>query len=195
MAIIESGKSGDTMEVDSKNRAHVLAVVIDEALEANGSGDAFNINTGAITLTNATDSAVLYVQNNETRDLHIRAIAIGMKTSTGGAAADMAEVTIVRNPTGGDIITDASAVAINSNRNYGSPKTLSVDAFKGDVDKTLSGGEDHLFIFQNDGSRLFASIDEILTKGTAIGIKIKPPASNTSMVVYAALICHLNEML
>lgn len=55
----------------------------------------------------------------------------------------------------------------------------------------MTNGDDHLFFYQTPRGRLFAEIDEVLPRGTKMGIKILPIDGNTSMVVYCAIICHL----
>ena len=191
-----SGHNRDA-KVDKNLRLWVHALTVTEDTEANKKGRAFNINTGKITLTDAVETPIIYLKNvNSNQSLHITAIAIGFGYNTGGDQTSMAEVTIVRNPTGGDIITEEKAVAIKSNRNFGSPETLTTanfDIFKGATGDTLTGGSDHLYVFANDQNRGYFSIDEVITKGTSIGVKILPLASNTSMPLYCAFLCHLED--
>lgn len=193
MKLDDGTGAGYSVKVNKNKEAHVYAVTTTNAEYANDQGDAYNINTGLITLTNAVDTPVLYIKNNETRNLHITAEVFGIKTSAGGTATETVDVTVIRNPTGGTTISNANDVDIKSNRNYGSPKTLSADAYKGATGETMTGGEDHLLVISPDFSRVFASIDEIIPQGKTIGVKIKPPTSNTSMPVYVAAICHLND--
>lgn len=157
--------------------------------QINIEGDAYNINTGEITLTNDTETPVLYFKNNGERSFLVTALAIGLRDSTGGAG--MATPKVIRNPTGGTIVSGATNVDIVSNRNFGSNNTLTADIFKGATGNTVTGGTEHILIFQSDTSRLFASIDEVLPKGASLGINITPPTGNTSMTVYAAVIGHL----
>ena len=186
--IIEDGTgSGKMAKVNSGQRLYTRSVSNTEGQEANFDGDAYNINTGYITLTNATETPILYVKNNEDENLMIDAIAFGVQPSTGGSSTELAYATVVRNPTGGTIISNETDVDINSNRNYGSQNTATVDAYKGATGDTLSGGGDHI-ILQLGTGRAFASINEILEKGSSLAIKFKPPTGNTSVDVYAALI-------
>jgi len=57
----------------------------------------------------------------------------------------------------------------------------------------MTDGVDHLLLYQTTSGRLFAEIDEILPTGASIGVKVDPQASNTSMDVYVALICHQED--
>jgi hypothetical protein len=160
--------------VTSTKRLKVDAVQRAEADNANIEGKAFNINTMGITLSDAADTAILYLENNGTETLVIESIAVGVGPSTGGSG-EIPEITVVRNPTSASFST---AVSINSNRNYGS-------------ENTLTGGVDHLYFFQKEEGRLFANIKEILPKGTSMGVKFKPETGNTSQKIYAALIAYL----
>jgi hypothetical protein len=180
-------------KVDANFRLHTQAVTDTAEQAANREGDAYNINTGVITLTNATETPVLYVKNNEVRDLHIRAIAVGVGPTTGGSGG-IPKITVIRNPTAGTIITSTPTdVDINTNRNFGSSNTLTVDAYKGATGDTMTDGDDHLILFQTNSGRLFATIDEVLPTGTSIGVKFAPQSGNTSQDVYCALICYLDD--
>lgn len=192
-SIVSAAGAKHGAKVDDTLRLHTRAVQVEEETEANIEGDAYNINTGKITLTDAADTPVLYFKNNEERAVHVTAIAVGFGTSTGGSATEQVEVTVIRNPTAGTIIDNATDADINSNRNYGSSNSLTSLAYKGATGNTMTDGTDHLYIFQNDFGRLFATIDEVLPKGTTLGIKLKPPTGNTSMPCYAALICNIMQ--
>jgi len=130
MSIIEDGTgAGYKQKVNANNRSYVNAVTESEEVEGVHRGDAYNINTGEISLTSTSPSAVLYIQNNETEDLVITAIAVGV--SSGGTVNDSGRVQIIRNPTGGTLITDTTNVDQNQGRNFGSSKTLTINAYKG----------------------------------------------------------------
>jgi hypothetical protein len=190
--VIEDGTgTGNKAKVNGNQRLYVNGVVIDENLQATKIGNSYNVNSGIITLTDAVDTPIMYLKNNEEQSIHIDAIAVGIGPSTGGTGG-IPKITVVRNPTAGTITT-GSDVDINSNRNYGSSNTLTVDAKKGATGLTMTDGEDHIIFFQTSNGRLFATIDELLPKGQSIGIKFDPQASNTSQDVYAAIICHLED--
>lgn len=191
--ILDGAGKNFRAEVNSKQELAVRATTESEAQSSNKEGMAYNINTKNITLTDAADTPVLYLKNNATNDLIVETIVVGAKPSTGGSSTDLPEVTFVRNPTSGTLISGASLATINSNRNYGSSNTLTADAFEGVTGSTLSGGEDHIFVYASTTGRTALSINEILPTGTSIGIKYKPQASNTSQVIYVAIICHLRE--
>jgi hypothetical protein len=170
---------GYLAKVNANQRLYVSAVVLDENLAATKDGRSYNINTGEITLTD----------DNETP---VSAIAVGLGPTTGGTGG-IPVITVVRNPTAGTI-TSGSDVDINSNRNYGSSNTLTATAKKGATGLTMTGGVDHLLFYQGTSGRLFATIDELLPGGSSIGVKITPQGSNTSMSVYCAIICHVEDV-
>jgi outer membrane protein assembly factor BamB len=188
---IKDGSTGYVAEVDSSNRLQTYAVTINENNQANSKGRAYNINTDDITLTDAVETPILYIKNNEDKDLHITALDLWAGTSTGGTATLGTKWVVERNPTAGTIISNATAVDIESNRNFGSNNTLLVDSYKGATGNTMTGGTDHLVFRGTLLSRIYVEIDEIIPKGSSIGIHVKPPTSNTSLIVYAAAICHL----
>jgi len=190
--IKDGAGDGFSAKVNANNRLYTNSVQKSEAGEANTKGNAYNLNTGVITLTNAVDTPIMYVKNNESQDLNITAIAVGLGPSTGGSGG-IPKITIVRNPTAGTIVSGATAIDINSNRNYSSSNSISVNAYKGATGNTMTDGTDSLIFFQNSSGRLFATIDEVLPKGSSIGVKFDPQASNTSQDVYCALISHLSD--
>ncbi len=188
--LIDGTGSGNLQRVDSDNRAHVFSVTETEAESANTEGNAFNVNTGVITLTDAVDTPILYFKNTDAvQTIHVNAIAIGIGPSTLAVTTldPLAIITVIRNPITIDFST---AVSINSNRNYGSAATLTATAYKGATGDTMTDGADHLLFFQVGAGRLFATIDEVLPPGSSMGIKINPAPSNDDMKIYAALILH-----
>ena len=192
MTIKDGTGAGYEGKVDSNSRVHTYSVTVPEAGQANIDGYAYNVNTGDITLTNATETPVLYIKNNEDKDLNIESMILYAGTSTGGTATLGVKWVIVRNPTAGTIVSGATAVDIESNRNYGSNNTVLLDSYKGATGSTMTGGDDHIIVRGATFARSVITINEIIPKGSSIGIKVAAPTSNTSMVVYAAAVCHLD---
>ena len=187
--IIEDGKgSGVKAQVDSNNRLLTSAVTLTQQIDSNTEGDAYNINTGNLTFSAA--GTFLYVKNNEDRDLMIETIIVGLGT---GTFSDSAEINIVRNPTGGDLISDATAVADFENRNFGSNRTLSADAYSGKSSGTLTGGDNFALIYATGSSRAVIPTYILLPKGTSIGITFDPKLSSGNVKAYCATIAYLVE--
>jgi hypothetical protein len=183
-----SGK-GYGAKVDKNNRVHTQAVTESEAIHSVGDGTAYNINTGLISITG--DATLQYIKNNEDEELFIEAIAIG--SFEGICHSDDPYITIVRNPTGGDLICDATAVSMNQNRNFGSNKALLADNFKGKVGGTLTGGADLGILQVTPGGRSFYTINLSLPKGASMGIKLTANRSSGTANYYCALIVHLKD--
>jgi hypothetical protein len=188
--LIDDGKGdGYKARVDKNKRLHTQSVTETEAIHAAEIGDAYNLNTGLISITG--DATLMYIKNNEDQDLIIEAIAIG--SFEGITHSDDPYITLVRNPTGGDLISDATAVSMNQNRNFGSNKTLTADAYKGKVSGTLTGGNDIAILQVTPGGRSFYTIDFILPKGSSMGVKITANVTSGSANWYGAFICHLKD--
>jgi len=181
--------SGRLVKINANNEIKTNAVTTPANQQATLDGRSFNINTGVFTLTNDSDTPIVYFKCTESAGFHVDAIVVGFGTSTGGSATEHNLVTLVRNPTAGTIISSTPTdVDINSNRNFGSAATLSSLAYKGATGDTLTGGNDHILVFQPDFGRLYLGIDESIPNGSSMGIKVTPPTGNTSMDIYCAII-------
>lgn len=194
MAQIYNAASGAQygMKIDANQRAHVQSVMETESQHATEVGQGYNINTGKIALTTSTASGVLYFKNNETQDMIVEKLIFGIGSA--GTTTDMSEVTIIKNPTTGTLISGATAVDINENRNFGSSLTLSDSlAYKGAEGNTVTDGTDTLYIFAPPGSRQVITIDLTLTKGDSMGVTIDSNTSSGTTNVYCALVCHLKD--
>jgi len=182
---------GYSARVDAGHSLHTFAITTNEKKQATEDGDAYNINTGVITLTDAVDTPLLYVKNNESRTFHIDLIVLYAGTSTGGTATLGVEYTVVRNPTAGTIISSTPTDApMESNANFGSNNIATVDAYIGATGDTMTDGTDHDILKHTLLSRVEVPIEVSLTNGSSIGIKIKPPTSNTSLETYCAILGH-----
>jgi hypothetical protein len=190
--IMDGTGSGSKARVDRNRQLHVFAVTEDEQKQSTLKGNEYNINTGKIALTGTGESAVLYFKNDEDQDFVMTALAVGIGTRS-ATVTDFAEVVIYKNPSGGDIITDASSVEMNSNSNFGSNKTLkdSTLAYKGKDGGTLTGGDKHALFFQGDG-RLYATINVELTRGSSMGVTIDLNTSGGANI-YCALIGYIRD--
>lgn len=195
MSIIQDAGTGSTAKVSSSNRLQVHSVITTEASTAASNGDGYNINTGLVTLTSATESGVLYIKNNEDQDLKIEFLEMILAPSTGGVATDATRVRVFRNPTGGTLLTGAVNVADNQNRNFGTNKLLATNAYKGTQGSTITGGNVIIEIFMQPGKRELLGIDLTLTKGDSLAVSYQPNASNTNMKCMCAAIVHVGTEL
>lgn len=189
--IKDGAGQGYLAKVNSNNELLVRSVTDTGEIQANENGNAYNLNTGIINMTNASETTILYLKNLEDDNLVITAVVIGLWNSANGDGLDMYS-TFVRNPTTGDIISGTN-VDISSNRNYGSSNTLNADIKKGASGDTKVNGDDHILVRVTEESRNFITINEIIPKGSSFAVNITPPTSNDGMNVYVAVICYVDK--
>lgn len=189
--------TGDSwgLRVDKNHQAHAVAVTVTAIEDATHKGNSYNINTGEIALTTATESAVLYFKNDESpvngeSRIVIDSLFVGIDDE--GTTTGASKITVVRNPTAGTIVSGATAVDMNQNRNFGSSNTLSATtlAYKGAEGNTLTGGDDIALIYQQPGTRGAYDLNLVLEKGSSIGIILDTDTSGGTTNVYAGLSLH-----
>lgn len=188
MSIIEDGTgTGNTLQIDSKNRLKADTKVRTELVAATKEGNAYNVHSGTIVLSGA--GTMLYVQNNEEQDLIIEGMVIALGD---GCTSDSSEVYTWKNIDGGDILSDATCVTFKSNRNYGSPNLLVADTYMGKSGGTLTGEQVGIY-YMGSSQRLFAEINKVVPKGSSIGISIDPKLTSGTIKAYCVLTCHLQD--
>lgn len=182
--ILDGTGAGYRVKVDSNNRMHTYSVIESSSAYASESGNAYNFNTGSITLTSASKSGVFYLKNNGDNAIVIENLFYILGNSTGGSGNVL--ISVRRNPTTGTLISGASAMEIAGvNRNFGSSKTLSVNAYKGAEGSTITDGTKILETILNQTAQRIAlsAGDIIMPKGSSISIEITPATGNTSLAV------------
>lgn len=194
--IIQDGRgTGNSLKVDTLGKAHADAVSTSKEDAQAKRGFAYNINTGTISLTNAsTANGVLYLKNNEEFDLIISSIIYILGNSTGGSGDILVE--IIKNPSTGTLISGASAVEINSNKNFGNSRTLSVSAYKGATGTTITDGTVFAKTILNTGAQRIVGVlggSIILPRGSAIAVRFTTPAGNTALNTQFAFACYLED--
>ncbi len=189
---IKNGSNGNVAMVNSNKQLNTFGVNRTVSEQSTQDERSYNINTGLITLTTAGESGILYYKHNEVDSFDISTILIILGPSTGGSAADTTHVRIYKNPTAGTLVSGASAVDINSNRNFSSSETLINSlAYKGTTGSTITDGSSHIETLISPGGRVPLEISETLSKGNSIAVSIEPNDSNTSMKIMVALVGHL----
>lgn len=189
--ILEDGTGrGNKCRVNDENKLETFAINQNSANFHNNSGNRYNLNTDDTTITNDGESVLLYIKNNESRELVIDAFVIILGASTGGSGD--AKGYIYRNPTLGTIISNATPMSIISNLNYGSSNALTADIFKGAQGSTQTNGVKSLTTIMTAGATNVISVgDIVLPKGSSVALGITPPAGNTSMNIHVAALCYL----
>lgn len=183
--------------VDKNEQLHIHAITETEIQDAVRKGNAYNINTGWITLTTASESGVMYFENNEApvngeSGFVVDAIEVYVDSAGTTTAGLPADITVVRNPTGGTLISTALAVDMNANRNFGSSNTLDSTtlAYKGAEGNTVTGGSDIALFGQNHGLRGYFNVDLEVPKGNSVAIKINTQTTSGNTKVYCAIVGH-----
>jgi hypothetical protein len=197
MGILEDGE-GKRHSAKIRNGRVFTNAITEEAQEHEcEAGNKYNINTGDITITNATETSVLYVKNNEKYDLVITNLIYNLGNTTGGSGDIKFDV--IRNPTAGDIITNENATLVgmdrSANQNFGSRKSLVADTYKGASGETKfsDGAVTVTTRSYSPVGRYFITLGAlILRRGTTIGINYHPPSGNTSQICQFAIACYLH---
>lgn len=193
--ILDGTGSSERAKVDDNNQLHTFSITEDEQRAATEIGNEYNINSGTINLStnSSTRNTILYFKNDEDNDFVISAIAVGLGTRS-ATVSDAANIWIVRNPTSGTTITNANAVDINSNTNFGSSKTLKTTtlAYKGaDSEGATSGGTDHALLYMTDG-RLYATLNVVVPRGSSLAVEVDGNTSG-AFNIYAAIIGYVKD--
>lgn len=198
---IEDGEgSSRRAGVDPRFRLKVASLTETESNYHTSLGLKFNVNTGDITLTNASKTTVLFFKNNDNRDVIIDALIynLGATNGTGDILID-----VVRNPTTGDIVTNANSPQVGTgeeaNMNYGSSTTLDADIYIGASGEAVvtDGAENVLTRSASSTGRILISPGggALLPKGSSMAINYTPPSGNTSQIVQFALNVFVKENL
>lgn len=185
--ILQDGTgSGNQAKIDNNNRLFTNAIIRTELEQAVLLGNAFNVNTGNITLTNAgVNNGIAYYKNTGNDDLIITEILIILGTSTGGSGDGT--ITVYRNPTTGTLISGALAVESNVNRSFSSFTSLEADLFKGGTGVTVTDGEVFGTTTRNSSAVInFTSSPIYLKKGNSLAISYNPPSGNSSQSIRVA---------
>lgn len=171
-------------KVRSDNRLTTVSIMETEIHHAIELGDGWNLESGYLTLTSDSASDVLYLKNTGSGLMHIDLYVVLAKASTGGSGDLLVE--ILRNPNGGTVISDATA-ANPVNMNFSSSRNPSGLYYKGGDGKTLTGHDNAIVSKTTADNRLLLGILTVMPQGASVGIRITPPAGNTSMAVNAVV--------
>lgn len=184
MAIIRDGTgTGNNAKVGTDGRLATRCVSIPESLDTALEGNAYNINSGIITLTDELQTPVLYFKNNEVMDFIVSTIIVGINVS---APTTPPIITITRNPVSGTIISNAVIAPHVGNRNFQTQNVLDADIFIGETGNTLIGGTIIAELFSS-AERTVLPAETVMPRGTTIGISITTN-DGAGGIIYAALV-------
>ena len=177
--------SSRTAGVDQRKRLKASAISATESFYANLIGLSYNVNTGDITLTSPALTTVLYIKNNDDRNIVISNLIYNISNSNSTTGERIFNV--IRNPTTGGIITAALpceiGTDINANLNFNSSQTLNALCYKGATGQALVNGSRSIMTLDPLPSGRVPISPEggiILGKGNSIAINYQPPPGNTS---------------
>lgn len=194
--VIEDGTGdGFRARVCKTNRLFTTSETSTVSLVCTVLGNTFSFASGSITLTTASASALLYVKNNEDLDLIVESMRFQAFDSTGGAGG-IPIWTVLKNPTAGTIVS-AGTVATPSNANFGSTNTVNVDMRRGGEGFTFTDGTTHANLFGDKIPHNFRleTAEFVIPRGSAIGIRVTPPAGNTNWSISAGFRGFFSETL
>ena len=155
-------------KINNDNRLLVQSVSETEFDSTTGKGNAYNINTEFLTITDNTETPLLYIKNNDNKDLVISSWFIGTDDDD-GTATRLSLMRIYKNPTSGTLIS--SGVDITPvNRNFGSSNSFDGITKKGGDGFTVSGYEPTPILYQTQGTkqRNFGTVQLVLPKGSSV---------------------------
>lgn len=189
---IKSGDSGDIAAVTINKRLKTAAVSVTLTELATETGDTYNISTGTAALTTSNESALFYLKNNEDTDLLIDTIIVNIKDYVGTDGQPVLK--IYRNPTDGTVISNATDAG-QSNRNFGSSKSVDTNMYQGGEGETMSGQDAIIEVFLPSTAALtinaFTTL-VVLKKGSSLGVSYTPPTGMTSVNIVVAVNVTLN---
>ena len=164
--------------VNADNQLVTRSTTLNQRTKSAIDGNYYEATTGLLTLTDAAETPILYIKNDETdADMYfvIDKLFIDIFTSTGGTNGDVT-IKYYKNPeiTGG---SDATATCTNFSTSGTASYTLkkSMTTMTGDV-WWIGQGTDHSAI----------TIEEekfCIPPGYSFGISITAPTSNSSMPI------------
>lgn len=182
---------GFLARVDNENRLLTRASVQSEFDKSTSLGSAFNINTEFITITNATETPLLYIKNEDDFDLIVEAWFVGTDVAI-GTATRQSIMRVHANPTGGTIISAGADLDV-VNRSIGSSDELNAVVKSGGDAFTLTTlGTPVLYQTQANVARNFGIVHLSLKKGSSLAVTIQTYGL-TSIDVYTGFQVYKSE--
>lgn len=195
LKIRDGAGSGRVAKVNNSQRLLTDARTRTHPENASLEGRYFNVNTGILQLTSANKSGVFYIKNTGTKDIIVDSFFYLLGGSTGGSG-DMI-ISVLKNPTTGTVITNATNCEIVENRNFASTKPLDADTYKGTEGSTFTDGDKIIESIINTSSTAqritIPTGGLILQKSNSVGIDITPGTGNTALSCEFAAAVYIRE--
>lgn len=192
MTTLKGGGNRYTASVDNTNRLLTRTVARGDAVDAGVRGDAYFILVPAIELITANQSALYVYQNDEDRDIILKASITSAGASTGGA--NQVYQSFRTSGIGLSMAGGTGAPVPVSNVIFGSNKTLANTSELGQEGATIVGGGPTSPVWITTGNTSVNEVFIIIPKGVAIAGLITPPPGNTSMEVTLLIEVYLREL-
>ena len=188
--VMDGTGSGRRVGVSKAKRLYTDAIT--ETIQESGTiaGDTFNLATGKINFTSATESCLFYIRNLESRDLMITSVFLNTQNGAGSVSGQPV-FKVFRNPITGTIIDTATPVDTISNSNFGSAEILSANMYKGFEGATIS--DSSAIIEVPLPPRAAAPLAEfntrvVLPRGAAYALCYTPEAGTTNLDVITGIV-------
>lgn len=178
-------------KVNKEGQLNVRAISATEVEHSVEEGDAFQVYTGVINIANDSQTAILYIKNDDTSDIFLTSATIGTRPSTGGAD----NVVLVESVAGvlptDEIVTSGIDVpAIN--RNGGASRQFAGVVKKGPTASAVSGVPASGVLSDFTLERQL-EVTNIIPKGGSLALEVVPPAGNTSLDMTLSVGFHILE--
>ena len=182
-------------KIDAIGRLETHATTRSQAEAQARVGQAFVLNTKDVSIS--ATSAILYIKNNNaTLNMHATFLAMGVGIPSDSFAGVMT-VEVLRNPTGGTIISSSTTTPIKANQNFGHSNVFSeIDSFVGASGSTVTGGTALSHFTQpasSVGGRLSAGLTWVMPPGATAGIIVIPNLTTGTIDVNVTVVGYLDE--
>jgi len=184
-----AGVANNGQLIDSKGRALVFSISEPGQIAALLAGESYFLTTGIITLTNTGESWLLYLKNNNPKDLIITDFILS--STSDGTAGTPVQLKANVQPTAGTLIS-AGTVAVIGNLKVGSSAVSQAEGLIGIQGSTITDGTP---IPINVSAALDKRIEQpiVLPLGASLAISITPPTANTSMPLVLTIRFHVRQ--
>lgn len=177
---------GYLTRVDADNRLRTFSATRTEYDQATVDGEAFNVNTELFAVNVTTELPVLYLKNNEPRDIVLPAWFIGVDQGTLGAQNGLWRAYL--SPTGVTGGNDVPPV----NRRAGSARAFSLEVKR--LPTWTPSGTPALYQTQTLNSRVFGNIFLCIPAGQSIITTVEFPTATTPFNMYTGVTGYVIEV-
>lgn len=176
--ITDGTGKGTSAGVDKNNRLLTQSITETIFQFTAEDGNAFFIGTPLINLTNSSESAIFYLENNEDEPLILGTFFLIAESTTGGTP-NMFRVNWYKNPTS----ISSGTTTVSLNQNFGSSNELDATIQYGRQGSVVSGGGLAATLSFPIGQFNQLDANLVLEKGSSFVITVTPPTGNSSMNV------------